>query len=165
MGLPNDPKVSAWLMRLTWLCGAIGFWGAFGALAKSELNAAIGWINLWVVGGIGVLSFLRHAVFHRSDALRMGWDYGRRNDFQLEVGFANLAWGAVAIAGWAQGWSLQAQGAVILLFGIYMVQATVLHWIEWARTPLNQPRRVISRLVNSGFAGLLLWFGALALNP
>ena len=165
MGLPSDPKASAWLMQLTWLCGAIGFWGAFGALANSELIEAISWVNLWVVGVTGVLSFFRHAVFHRSDAARMGWNYGRRNAFQLEVGFANLAWGSVAITAWAQGWSLEAQGAVVMLFGIYMVQAAVLHWIEFAETGLNQRRRVLSRLVNSGFAGLLLWFGALALNP
>jgi nucleoside 2-deoxyribosyltransferase len=50
------------------------------------------------VGATGLVSLLRHSVFHRSDAVRMGWDHGRRNDVQMEIGFANLAWVLVGIA-------------------------------------------------------------------
>ena len=42
-------------------------------------------------------AFVRHAVLHRSDAARMGWDLGRRNNFQIEVGMASgLAYFAIA---------------------------------------------------------------------
>ena len=92
----------------------LGGWGhrllaSFESLARRvNITAATNTVTLWVVGIVGVISFLRHAVFHRSDAKRMGWDYGKRNDFQLEVGFANLAWGP--LIAWAQNWILQAQG-------------------------------------------------------
>ena len=86
-------------MQITWVIGSIGFWNAFSSLGSGDVESATQWISAWAVGGVGLLSFVRHAVFHRSDALRMGWDYGARNDFQIEVGFANIAWGVVAIVG------------------------------------------------------------------
>ena len=54
-------------------------------------------VALWSVGALGVAAFVRHAVLHRSDAARMGWDLGRRNNFQIEVGMASgLAYFAIA---------------------------------------------------------------------
>ena len=112
MLLTSNPKVSKRLMQLTWIVGGIGFWNAFNSIGSGDVESATQWISAWAVDGVGLLSFVRHAVFHRSDALRMGWDYGARNDFQLEVGFANLAWGVVAITGLRQGWDTQALGAL-----------------------------------------------------
>lgn len=80
---------------------------------------------LLTVGAGGVLSFLRHAVFHRSDAARMGWDYGSTNAFQIETGLANLAWGLVAIAAVILGWGIAVEGATFLVFGVYMIAAAV----------------------------------------
>ena len=155
MALPDGPGPSRLLMQLTWLAGAIGFWQGFGGWQNGDIEAATNAITLWVVGVVGLLSFLRHAVFHRSDARRMGWDYGARNDFQLEVGFANLAWGLSGLIGWVQGWSLQAQGAVILIFGIYMAQAAGLH--------ISESGRSTSKVITCIFAVCLLLFGSLAL--
>ena len=155
MALPDGPGPSRWLMQLTWIAGAIGFWLGFGAWQSGDITAATRNVTVWVVGVVGVLSFLRHAVFHRSDAKRMGWDYGKRNDFQLEVGFANLAWGLCGLIAWAQNWSLQAQGALLLVFGIYMAQAAGLH--------LSEPGRVASKGTTALFAVCLLVFGSLAL--
>ena len=76
------------------------------------------------------MSFVRHSVFHRSDAARMGWDYGRRNDFQIEVGLANLAIGATGIAAWALGWGVHAEGTVVVVFGLYLLGAALLHGSE-----------------------------------
>ena len=91
----------------------------------------------------------------------MGWDYGTRNDFQLEVGFANLAWGVVAFTGLSQGWGTQALGSLILLVGIYMLQAAVLHLLE-LRTA-KQPRYA-SKAVNISYALFTLYFGINALS-
>ena len=155
MALPDGPGPSRLLMQLTWVAGAIGFWLGFGSWQNGDIATATSNVTLWVVGVVGVLSFLRHAVFHRSDARRMGWDYGKRNDFQLEVGFANLAWGLCGLIAWSQNWNLQAQGALLLVFGIYMAQAAGLH--------LSEPGRVGSKVITAGFAGCLLAFGCLAL--
>ena len=159
MQLPSGPGPSQRLMQLTWLLGFVGFWGGFGALQRGDLVSATAWITSWVVGGVGVVSFLRHAVFHRSDAKRMNWDYGKRNDFQLEAGFANLAWGLVGLIAWAQAWAMQTQGAVILVFGIYMAQAAGLHLFDSSER--NAKRA--AQLVNVVFAACLLLFGSLAL--
>ena len=91
----------------------------------------------------------------------MGWVYGQRNDFQLEVGFANLAWGVVAIVGLIQGWDAKALGALILLVGIYMLQAAFLHLLELreAKNP-----RYGSKFVSLMYAVCLSWFGVKALS-
>ena len=155
MALPDGPGPSRLLMQLTWVAGAIGFWLGFGNWQNGDIAAATSSVTLWIVGVVGVLSFLRHAVFHRSDARRMGWDYGKRNDFQLEVGFANLTWGLCGLIAWAQNLSLQAQGALLLVFGIYMALAAALH--------LSEPGRAASKVTTAVFAGFLLLFGSLAL--
>ena len=126
MMLPTHPRISKALMQSTWLVGGIGLFFGLNALSSGQIPAAVRWVALWSVGGVGLLSFVRHAVFHRSDAVRMGWDLGRRNDFQIEVGFANLAWGVVAVVASCLNWGTMALGSLILVFGIYMLQAAVL---------------------------------------
>ena len=160
MPLSSNPRISKVLLQLSWIVGGIGFWNAFNSIGSGDVGASTQWISAWAVGGVGLLSFVRHAVFHRSDAVRMGWVYGQRNDFQLEVGFANLAWGVVAIVGLIQGWDAQALGALILLVGIYMLQAAVLHLLELkeAKNP-----RYGSKFVNLAYAICLFWFGIKAL--
>ena len=161
MPLTDNPKVSKALMQLTLIIGGIGFWNAFNSIGSGDVETATRWISAWAVGGVGLLSFIRHAVFHRSDAVSMGWDYGQRNDFQLEVGFANLAWGVVAIVGTFQGWDTQALGALVLLVGIYMLQAAALHLLELkeAKNP-----RFRSKLVSLAYAICTFWFGIKALS-
>ena len=161
MPLTDNPKVSKVLMQLTLIIGGIGFWNAFNSIGSGDVETATRWISAWAVGGVGLLSFIRHAVFHRSDAVSMGWDYGQRNDFQLEVGFANLAWGVVAIVGIFQGWGTQALGALVLLVGIYMLQAAVLHLLEFkeAKNP-----RTGSKLASLAYAICTFWFGIKALS-
>ena len=161
MFMTSDPKASKVLMQLTWIVGGIGFWNGFNSISSGEIESATQWVSAWAVGGVGLLSFVRHAVFHRSDALRMGWNYGERNDFQLEVGFANLAWGAVAITGMYQRWDTQTLGAIVLLVGIYMLQAAVLHLLELkeAKNP-----RYGSKLASTAYAVCMLWFGIKSLS-
>ena len=72
-----------------------------------------------MVGIVGVISFLRHG---RSDAKRMGWDYGKRNDFQRLV---LPIWPGDRSHYSLGPRTLQAQGALLLVFGIYMALAAV----------------------------------------
>ncbi|MBK6680706.1 MAG: hypothetical protein IPG53_12075 [Ignavibacteriales bacterium] len=48
-------------------------------------------------GVVGILAFIRHVVFHKSDALRLGWE-ADRPDWMFEVGFANLAFGVIELS-------------------------------------------------------------------
>ena len=98
---------------------AVGFATVFADPPSLALAA------LLTVGAGGILSFFRHAVFHRSDAARMGWDYGTTNAFQIETGLANLAWGSAAILAVALDWGLAAQSTTLLVFGLYMIGAAV----------------------------------------
>ena len=161
MPLTPNPKASKALLQLSWIIGGIGFWNAFNSIGSGDVDAATQWISAWAVGGVGLLSFIRHAVFHKSDAARMGWDYGQRNDFQLEVGFANLAWGVAAIVGFIQGWDTQTLGALVLVVGIYMLQAAILHFLEpkEAKNP-----RYGSKLTNLAYAVCMLWLGIKAIS-
>jgi hypothetical protein len=113
-------------MAATYVVGGVMLGVSF-ATHPNNAEAAAYWASAGCVGGVGLLSFVRHSVFHRSDAARMGWDYGRRNDFQIEVGIANLSWGAVGILAWALAWGAAAAGAITLSFGVYMLGASLLH--------------------------------------
>ena len=156
MMLPTHPRIAKVLMQVTWVVGGIGLFFGLNALSSGQISSAVQWVALWSVGGVGLLSFVRHSVFHRSDALRMGWDLGKRNDFQIEVGFANLAWGVVALIASSLDWGTTTLGSLILVFGIYMLQAAVLHLFDRKRNP--QHLRAGSQLINVAFAVCLLWF-------
>ena len=162
MMLPTHPRISKVLMQVTWLVGGIGLFFGLNALSNGQIASAVQWVALWSVGGVGLLSFVRHAVFHRSDAVRMGWDLGKRNDFQLEVGFANLAWGVVAlIAAWLD-WGTMVLASLILVFGLYMLQAAVLHLFEaW---PWAKGLKSGSQLTNLAFALFLIRFAVAAMS-
>ncbi len=128
---------------------------------SGDATAAAYWAAAGCVGGVGVISFVRHSVFHRSDAARMGWDYGRRNDFQIEVGIANLSWGLLGILTWALDWGPTAAGAITISFGTYMLGAAVLHLLELRGGANRRPGPAFAGLA---FAIALLAAGASAVG-
>ena len=71
--------------------GAVGIFIGFYLLQTAPLTA-LAIVTGTCVGVVGIMAFLRHVVFHREDAARMGWQTDRP-DWQFEVGFANLAFG------------------------------------------------------------------------
>jgi len=152
-GMAN-PAISHMLMLATYILAgwgvALGFW---------ELSAgsppSLGLAALLAVGGGGILSFLRHAVFHRSDAARMGWDYGVTNAFQIETGLANLAWGLVAVFAVVFGWGLAVEATTFLVFGVYMIGAAVAQVIYKRGIPMATVSLAFgAMLAYIGFAGL-----------
>jgi hypothetical protein len=139
-------------MLATYLVGAVGVGVGFYRMGDGRPDAMR--LPLFLaVGLVGIVSFFRHAVFHRADAARMGWDQGQeqrqRNNFQIETGIANLAWGLVAIAAAAWRWPLAAQGSIMLVFALYMFGAAILH-------AADLPKRVGSTIATAAFAVCLL---------
>lgn len=124
---------------------AVGMWSVFAD--PPSLTMAV----LMTVGAGGILSFLRHAVFHRSDAARMGWDYGTTNAFQIETGIANLAWGLMAVFAVVFGWGIAVEGASFLVFGLYMIGAAVAQIIY--------KRGLVIALVSLSFGAMMTWIG------
>lgn len=144
-----SPRASAWVMYATYAVGAVGLFVGFATVFQDPPSLA--WATLLAVGGGGLLSFVRHSLLHRSDAARMGWDYGRRNNFQIEVGLANLAWGLVAVLAVVLGWGIVAQGAVCLTMGIYLTAVMVMQIVS-----PGGARRGLGPMVGLGSFGILL---------
>lgn len=120
----EGPRISHVLMLATYLLGGLGI--AIGFTTVNDQPPSLSLAAVLGVGASGILSWLRHSVFHRSDAKRMGWDLGHRNGFQIETGVANLAWGLVAIASVVFGWGIRAEAATILTFGAYLAGCSVM---------------------------------------
>lgn len=151
---PASPRPAVLLMIATYVLGAVGVFVGFSTLNASP--PSLRWAALIAVGGAGVLSFVRHALFHRSDAARMGWSMGRRNNFQIEVGIANLAWGLVAILAAVLDWGLAAQAVTFLVFGLYLGGCAIM----LVTTPSAERTRPWRQVVGmAAFAVALLWLG------
>src|SRR5918997_2313338 len=118
-------QVIAWVLHILELvAGVLGLGVGFSRLPDAASALAVA--TPTAVGLIGLLAFFRHFVFHESDAKRLGWESGRP-EFQYEVGFANLAFALVAFWAYFGGWGVGAQAAGFLGFGLYLLQAALLH--------------------------------------
>lgn len=124
---PATPRASRLLMIATYIVSVAGLVLAFITLSQDP--PSLTWATLLTVVGGGALSFVRHAVTHRSDAVRLGWDYGTTNAFQIEAGVANGAWALVGLLAVVLGWGLVAEGTVFLVFGVYMIGAAIVQLI------------------------------------
>lgn len=153
-----DPRPSAWVMYATYLVSGIGIFIGFSTVLADP--PSLGLATVLAVGGGGILSFVRHSLLHRSDAARMGWDYGRRNNFQIEVGLANLAWGLVAVAAVALGWGLAVQSAMWLTMGFYLAAVTIMQVVA----PGGQRRALRPLIAIALFAGCLIVVGAIGMS-
>lgn len=123
-----DARPATLVMIATYVIAGVGVFIGFSELQQEPPSLTGG--ALLAVGGGGLLSFVRHSLLHRSDAARMGWDYGARNNFQIEVGLANLAWGLVAVAAVVLGWGLVAEAVACLTMGAYLVSVTVMQIVS-----------------------------------
>ncbi len=104
--------------------GIVGVW--VGIWRLPDAASALAVVTPTAVGLVGLLAFVRHFLFHQSDAKRLGWE-SNRAEFQYEVGFANLAFALVAFLAYFGGWAVAAQVAVVLGYGLYLLQAALLH--------------------------------------
>ena len=94
-GEPATAREATLLFQATMLVSMVGiFLGIFFMFMNTDLTIRIAAALL--VGLVGVISFLRHSVCYRSDQVRMGW-HQDHPEFQIEVGFANLAIGIWAL--------------------------------------------------------------------
>jgi hypothetical protein len=137
--------------------GSIGIFFGFYFLSTHPFRA-VGLVTGTCVGIVGILAFVRHVVFHRSDAARLGWQTDRP-DWQFEVGFANLAFGLTAclVLFWAP--SYPAFFVLLLGYSIYLGQAAALHLYRYLtdehRSPARLWRSVIGTLL---FAAMMAVF-------
>lgn len=148
-----SPRPAAILMWSTYVVGGIGIFFAFATLQQDPPNLSVA--ALLSVTATGVLSFFRHAVYNRSDAVRGGWDYGTRNNFQIEVGLANLAWGIFALLAVVLDWGLVAVSASFLISGFYFALVTIFVVV----TGDLKDRRIGPLIGIAAWAVMVLWVG------
>lgn len=130
-------------------------------------------ITIWIttvllVGFVGIASFFRHSVFYLSDQVRMGWKQ-EHPEFQLEVGYANLAIGVWALVVAGLGWGALACGLTLAIYGTYLACTLALHIRElYAARDLRYTGhrdRAFTSVISTGvFVALLLFFAAIALG-
>lgn len=124
----DDPRIAASLMIATYVIGgigvALGFYGYFSSGAYRGLHLAFP----LMVGAVGIISFIRHSIFHRSDAINIGEDPDDDAFFQIEVGFANLAVGIVALIVFFGSWGQAAEAAITFVYAIYLTCAACVSW-------------------------------------
>ncbi len=141
--------------------GAVGIFLGFYLLSSAPL-AAVGIVTGTCVGVVGILAFVRHVVFHRADAARMGWQTDRP-DWQFEVGFANLAFGlpGVLVAIWLP--SYPAFFVLLLGYALYLAQAALLHLYRYLSDDHRSAARLWRSVIGTSlFAILMLVFACRA---
>ena len=106
---------------------------------NAELSLQI--IAVTTVGISGITAFLRHVIFHKSDAKRLGWETDRP-EWMMEVGFANLAFGLVALLAVISHQPAPVLAFSILGYGIYLIQAGILHGYHYVSDSVRRPSRL-----------------------
>lgn len=153
----TSPLASRVLMIATYAVGFVGIFFAFMTPAFEGNNLAIS--AVLAVGITGILSFVRHAIYNRSDAVNGGWDYGVTNNFQIEVGLANLAWGVFAILAAVLQWGQAALAASFLISGFYFAAVTI--FIAVKRDFTN--RKLGGFIAILAWAVMMVWIGSAAI--
>ncbi len=154
--------MSKWLMLTGMFAGMVGiFFGFFYLGGNPSLSLAI--VTATTVGAVGVLAFVRHVVFHKSDAKRMGWET-ERPEWAYEVGFANLAFGVMALLAVFAGLGVRAQALAVLGYAVYLLQAAFLHGRGYIKSETRSAAKLWRSVVGTAsFAVLMLFFSLYAL--
>ena len=145
------------------IIGSIGIFFGFYYLGTAPARA-LGLVTLATVGIAGILAFVRHVIFHKSDAKRMGWETDRP-DWMFEVGFANLAFGFMGCLTVVARWGTTPQILVLLGYSLYLFQAAMLHayryFTDQKKSRARLWRSVIATLL---YAGMMTFFAVSGLS-
>jgi len=151
----------AWVLHTLELIAGI-FGVGVGISRLPNATSALEVVTPTAVGLVGLLAFVRHFVFHQSDAKRLGWQ-STRPEFQYEVGFANLAFAVVAFLVYFGEWPVGAHVAVVLGYGLYLLQAALLHAWQSVRMQGGMRRLLQSALPALAFGLLMIYLAISAM--
>ena len=144
------------------LAGTIGLFFGFFYLSNNP-QTSLEIVTLTTVGIVGVLAFLRHVIFHKSDSKRLGWET-ERPDWMFEVGFSNLAFGFMGFVSVLAEWGTHAQAVVLLGYALYLFQAAGLHGYRYFTDEKKSPARLWrSFIATLLYAGMMTFFAFSAL--
>ncbi len=144
---------------------ALGGGGLYLALTQlnSDLPKATALASLTAVGIVGTMSFISHVLLHKQDAKQIGFKTDSIS-FQFEVGFANLAFGVVAIISYFAHWGLQANTVLLLSYALYLFQAAILHAYTARADKKNRQPNLIRAGLTFLFSGTMLYIVLQVMN-
>lgn len=125
---------------ISMLAGTAGIFFGFYYITEQPI-LALRIVTFSTVGVVGVLSFVRHVIFYKSDMKRLGWETDKP-DWMFEVGFANLAFGFTGTLSALANWSKDAQILVLAGYAIYLLQAGILHGYRYFTDNVKSPARL-----------------------
>ena len=150
---------------ISWLSMVIGFLGFFFGFyyLSDDASTSLTIVTITTVGITGVLAFIRHVIFHKEDAKRLGWET-ERPDWMFEVGFANLGFGMMGILAVGLSWGTHAQVIVLIGYALYLFQAAILHGYRYFTDAERSPARLWrSFLATLLYAGMMMFFAVFGL--
>jgi hypothetical protein len=130
-----------WISICGWVAAGVGIFLGFFYLSEGRPETSLAIVTVLTVGVEGVLGFVRHVIFHKQDAKRLGWETDRP-DWMWEVGFANLAFGVMALVAVAGSWGVKAQALVLIGYSVYLFQAAMLHLYRYLTDEVRSPARL-----------------------
>jgi len=143
--IESEGPVTKWISIASQVIAGVGiFFGFFYLGSDAERSLTI--VTVTAVGVVGILGFVRHFVFHKQDAARLGWQTDRP-DWMWEVGFANLAFGFMGLLAVIADWGTHAEALVLLGYSLYLLQAALLHVYRYATNENRSPARLWGGIV------------------
>lgn len=142
---------------ISMVTGTIGIFIGF-YLLDNHPEIALKIVKVTTVGIVGLLAFIRHVIFHKSDSKRLGWETDRP-DWMFEVGFANLAFGSIGFIAAFTDWGTQPQILTLLGYSIYLYQAALLHLYRYIVTEKKASARLKQSVIPTLlYAGMMTFF-------
>jgi uncharacterized membrane protein YfcA len=142
---------------ISMVTGTIGIFIGF-YLLDNHPEIALKIVTVTTVGIVGLLAFIRHVIFHKSDSKRLGWETDRP-DWMFEVGFANLAFGSIGFIAAFTDWGTQPQILTLLGYSIYLYQAALLHLYRYIVTEKKASARLKQSVIPTLlYAGMMTFF-------
>lgn len=154
--------MASWISIVSMITGAVGIFFGFYYLGEAP-QTSLSIVTLTTVGIVGLMAFVRHVIFHRSDARRLGWET-ERPDWMFEVGFANLAFSIMAFMAVFGTVAIETQAVVLLGYAFYLFQAAMLHGYRYYTDAERSPSRLWrSFLFTLLYVGMMSFFAFYAL--
>lgn len=138
---------------LRYLVGSIGLFFGLLLIIRGQTPEGVAITSLTAVGLVGMISFVSHSVFHKQDAKIVKLK-SVNDDFQIEVGFANLALGLSAVIAYVANLGIQVNTVLIFVYSIYLFQAGILHTYR----SLSGKKKDLAHLFRGGIVTFIYCF-------
>jgi len=139
------------------IVGGTGIFFGFNYLYDEPI-LALKIVVITTVGVVGILGFIRHCIFYKSDAKRLGWETDRP-DWMFEVGFANLSFGIMGFLMFISNFGLVTYTLIIFGYSIYLMQASFLHLHRYLTGENKSKQNLwISFILTLLFASMMFYF-------